>query len=213
MRAVKQAGGTAVMLDRDDVDTDQIIPAEFCKRLGRTGYADALFAHWRSDPDFVLNQPLAADASVLVGGHNFGTGSSREHAVWALRDWGFRVVLASSFGDIFYRNALVNGLLAVPLPPDQLDQLRVLLAARPTVVLVTDLEACTVTAGELCFAFGIEPKRRQLLLLGLDDIGNTLLRETEISRYEAHRTGGLPQVRRGAISGRAEPALGRWARR
>ena len=209
MRELTVVRGRAAVLDRDDVDTDQIIPAEFCKRLGRTGYADALFAHWRSAPDFVLNRPSAAGAVVLVAGHNFGTGSSREHAVWALRDWGIRLVIASSFGDIFYRNALVNGLLAVPLQRAEIDRLRTLLAELPDTEVVADLRDCTVAAAELRFGFPIEPKRRQMLLHGLDDIGGTLQREAEISRYESQRPGHLPSLRRGAVTGRLQPATGR----
>lgn len=118
MQPITEHTGRCVALRRSDVDTDQIIPAEFCKRLTKTGYEDTLFAGWRKDPGFVLNDPAHAGATVLVAGHNFGTGSSREHAVWALRDWGFRAVIASSFGDIFLRNAWKNGLLAVRLPED-----------------------------------------------------------------------------------------------
>lgn len=192
--------GRAVALRRDDVDTDQIIPAEFCKRLTKTGYADTLFGHWRKEDDFVLNRPEHEGASVLVAGHNFGTGSSREHAVWALRDWGFRVVVASSFGDIFLRNALKNGLLAVSLPVPVVAELAERAAADPGFEIGVDLEGLTVTAAGGTWDFTADHRARRLLLDGLDDIDVTLRKADRIAAFEERRPAWMTSIVRGTYS-------------
>lgn len=188
--------GRAVALQRDDVDTDQIVPAEFCKRLTKAGYADALFAQWRKQPDFVLNRAESAGAPILVGGANFGTGSSREHAVWALRDGGFRAVFASSFGDIFRRNALKNGLLAITLEHEQLAWLRSRVAAEPALEITTDLEHQTIAAAGRAIGFDIDSRARWLLLNGYDEISVTLRHAHKIDSYEHARAEWMPTLRR-----------------
>jgi 3-isopropylmalate/(R)-2-methylmalate dehydratase small subunit len=179
--------GRALPLGRDDVDTDQIVPARFCRRITRTGYDDALFADWRALTGFPLSDQAYAGATVLLAGRNFGTGSSREHAVWALRDWGFRVVLATSFGDIFLRNAFNNGLLAVTLPPDGLSLLLRRTAADPAAPITVDLLARQVQAADRSWEFEIDDRARELLLSGADEIDSTLGRSDLIARYEAGR--------------------------
>ncbi|MBM0274442.1 3-isopropylmalate dehydratase small subunit [Micromonospora tarensis] len=192
--------GRAAPLGRSDVDTDQIIPAEFCKRLTKTGYADTLFANWREDPEFVLNDPARAGASVLVAGHNFGTGSSREHAVWALRDWGFRAVIATSFGDIFLRNAFKNGLLAVALSPDVVERLAGCAERDPAFEIEIDLDRRDVRADGGTWTFEVDRRARWLLLNGLDDIGVTLGSAQAIGEYEGRRHSWLPALRRGELA-------------
>ncbi|NUP47726.1 MAG: 3-isopropylmalate dehydratase small subunit [Catenulispora sp.] len=201
MQSVTVHTGRAVVLGRSDVDTDQIIPAEYCKRLGKSGYADTLFAHWRTDPGFVLNTPAAAGATVLIGSHNFGTGSSREHAVWALRDWGFAAVLATGFGDIFLRNAWKNGFLAVVLPADAISWLAARAEADPEFRVSVDLEACEVRAGGRTWPFPVDARARALLLAGRDEISEALDKESEIAAHEAGRAPWLPRLRRGMVSG------------
>jgi 3-isopropylmalate/(R)-2-methylmalate dehydratase small subunit len=184
--------GRAVPLRRSNVDTDQIIPAEFLKRITRTGFADGLFAAWRSDPDFVLNDPAYDGASILVAGPDFGTGSSREHAVWALQDYGFRVVVAPRFGDIFRGNATKAGLLPVVLPVDVVDRLHDLVAGDPTTPITVDLIQRQVRAGDVVAAFDIDDYTRWRLVEGLDDIGLTLTRAEDITRHEAGRQAWMP---------------------
>ena len=183
--------GTAVALRRSNVDTDQIIPAEYLKRVTRTGFEDGLFAAWRNDPDFVLNRPESQGASVLVAGPDFGTGSSREHAVWALQDGGFRVVLSPRFGDIFRGNAGKSGLLAAQVDAKVVGALWDLLEREPSVPVTVDLVARTVTAGEgddrIEDSFDVDDYTRWRLLQGLDDIGLTLSHESDISAFEAQR--------------------------
>lgn len=186
--------GCCVVLRRDHVDTDQIVPAAFCKRLTKTGYDDALFATWRTDPGFVLNQPQAKRASVLLAGSNFGTGSSREHAVWALRDWGFVAVIASSFGDIFRRSAFRNGLLAVELPAEAVAELSGAVDAAPATTVVVDLVECEVRHGSHRYGFAVDERSRQSLLNGVDAIAVTLSREPQISAYESRRRYWLPTL-------------------
>jgi 3-isopropylmalate/(R)-2-methylmalate dehydratase small subunit len=200
MQPITEHVGRGVALRRGDVDTDQIIPAEYCKRLTKSGYADTLFAHWRTDPAFLLNQPAAAGASVLVAAANFGTGSSREHAVWALRDWGFAAVVASSFGDIFQRNALKNGLLAVVLDEDAVAHLADRVEADPGTTITVDLERREVRAGARRWDFPIDDRARWLLLNGYDDIDVTLGRDELIGAYELGREPWLPTVGRGEFS-------------
>ncbi|MGY0057706.1 3-isopropylmalate dehydratase small subunit [Streptomyces sp. LZ34] len=187
--------GRCVALRRDHVDTDQIVPAEFCKRLTKSGYDDALFAAWRTDPGFVLNRPEAAHASILLAGSNFGTGSSREHAVWALRDWGFVAVIASSFGDIFRRSAFKNGLLAVELPAEAVAELSDAVDTAPATTVVVDLVACEVRHGPRRCGFAVDERSRRLLLDGLDEIAVTLRREPEIAAYESRRRYWLPGLK------------------
>jgi 3-isopropylmalate/(R)-2-methylmalate dehydratase small subunit len=190
--------GTALPIDRSDVDTDQIIPAEFLKRIERTGFGPFLFAEWRKDPAFVLNRPEHAGASILVAGPNFGTGSSREHAVWALEDAGFRAVIAPSLADIFRTNCTKVGLLPVTLPPDEVRRLMDAVSEDPTTQVTVDLEAKAVKAPGFDAAFDIDDFTRLRLLEGLDDIGLTLNHEAAIAAFEATRPSFLPTVTRSA---------------
>ena len=179
--------GRALPLRRSNVDTDQIIPAEYLKRITRHGFEDALFAAWRQDPAFILNRPEYAGVSVLVAGPDFGTGSSREHAVWALQDYGFKVVLSSRFADIFRGNSGKGGLLTAVLNQDAVEALWDLIEADPTLPVTVDLEAREVRAGSLVAPFEVDDYTRWRLLEGLDDIGLTLQHEAEISTFEAGR--------------------------
>jgi len=189
--------GIVAALPRDNVDTDQIIPKQFLKRIERTGYGDVLFFDWRydrdgnPDPAFPLNAPRYRGATILLAGKNFGCGSSREHAVWALRDYGFRAVIAPSFADIFANNCLKNGVLTVALRPSEIAQLLALDAAGPYELKI-DLEQCQVSGnGGFQTDFEIDPFSRTCLLEGLDEIGMTLKHEAEIARYERTRQLGL----------------------
>ena len=190
--------GTALPIDRSDVDTDQIIPAEFLKRIERTGFGPFLFAEWRKDPAFVLNRPEHAGASILVAGPNFGTGSSREHAVWALEDAGFRAVVAPSLADIFRTNCTKVGLLPVMLPPDAVRRLIDAVTEDPTTQVTVDLEAKAVNAPGFDAAFDIDDFTRWRLLEGMDDIGLTLNHEAAIAAFEATRPSFLPTATRSA---------------
>jgi 3-isopropylmalate/(R)-2-methylmalate dehydratase small subunit len=189
--------GIVAALQRDNVDTDQIIPKQFLKRIERTGYGDVLFFDWRydrdgcPDPAFPLNAPQYRGATILLAGKNFGCGSSREHAVWALRDYGFRAIIAPSFADIFANNCLKNGVLTVVLPPAEIAQLNARDAAG-LYRLKVDLEQCQVSGdGGFQAKFQIDAFTRTCLLEGLDEIGMTLKREAEIARYERTRQVGL----------------------
>ena len=184
--------GRAVPLRRSNVDTDQIIPAEYLKRITRTGFADGLFAAWRTDPSFVLNDNRYDGATVLVAGPDFGTGSSREHAVWALQDHGFRAVIAPRFGDIFHGNSTKAGLLPVVLPEDVVTELQNLVEDDPATHVTVDLQACQVRAGSVVADFVIDDYTRWRLLEGLDDIGLTLRHADDITSYEAGRAAWLP---------------------
>jgi 3-isopropylmalate/(R)-2-methylmalate dehydratase small subunit len=186
--------GTAAPLRRHDVDTDQIIPAEFCKRLGRTGYADTLFHRWRQDPDFVLNRAAYRGVSVLVAGSDFGIGSSREHAVWALRDFGFQAVIAPSFGDIFRTNAGKNQLLTPRVSEESVAWLWELIEEDPTVELTVDLEHRVILASGARIPFEISDYVRWQLMNGLDDIEVTQRRSSGIGTYERTRPSWLPQL-------------------
>jgi len=183
--------GVGMPLKRSNVDTDQIIPAVYLKRVTRTGFEDGLFAAWRSDPEFVLNRPEYAEATVLVAGTDFGTGSSREHAVWALQNYGFRVVIASRFGDIFRGNAGKAGLLAAQVDDKVVLRLWDHLDEHPGAAVTVDLQSRTIKAGQGAEAieesFDIDDYTRWRLLEGLDDIGITLSHEEEIAEFEAHR--------------------------
>ena len=184
--------GVAVPLKRSAVDTDQIIPAVYLKRVTKTGFEDALFAHLRQEPDFVLNDPAYAAGSVLFAGPDFGTGSSREHAVWALRDYGFRAVFSSRFGDIFRGNSGKQGLLTGVLPEDVIATCWAAIEADPGVAATVDLQAQTVTLSGETYPFEIDAYTRWRLLEGLDDIGLTLRDESRITRFEAGRAAWRP---------------------
>jgi 3-isopropylmalate/(R)-2-methylmalate dehydratase small subunit len=187
--------GTAAPLRRTNVDTDQIIPAEYLKRITRTGFEDGLFVAWRTnEPDFVLNQPQYADASVLVAGPDFGTGSSREHAVWALRDYGFRAVLSPRFGDIFRGNAGKQGLLTGRISEDDTERLWALIEATPGIAATVDLAAKTATVGSTTVPFEIDDYTRWRLSEGLDDIDLTLKDEARITEFEKHRASWRPRT-------------------
>jgi len=183
--------GIGVPLRRSNVDTDQIIPASYLKRVTRSGFDDGLFVSWRSDPGFVLNNPAYAGGSVLVAGPDFGTGSSREHAVWALQDYGFKAVLSPRFGDIFRGNSGKSGLLAAQVDEKVVQRLWDLLESRPGTEIIVDLESRTVRAGDgperIEDSFDIDDYTRWRLLQGLDDIGITLSHEADIAAYEASR--------------------------
>jgi len=182
-----QHTGVGVPLRRSNVDTDQIIPAVYLKRVTRTGFEDALFAAWRGDPDFVLNQPAYANGSVLVAGQDFGTGSSREHAVWALNDYGFRVVISARFADIFRGNAGKQGLLAAVVSQEDIELIWKILETRPGTEVTVDLVSRTVTCEDVVVPFQVDDYTRWRLLEGLDDIGLTLQHADEISAFEARR--------------------------
>jgi 3-isopropylmalate/(R)-2-methylmalate dehydratase small subunit len=192
MDAFTQHIGTAAPLRRSNVDTDQIIPAVYLKRVTRTGFEDGLFAAWRNDPAFVLNQPEYEGVSVLVAGPDFGTGSSREHAVWALLDYGFRVVVSSRFGDIFRGNSGKAGLLAALVEQDVVEQLWAAIEADPGTKVTVDLENKTLSAGDVSAPFEIDDYTRYRLLNGLDDVGITLSHEADITAYEATRPAFKP---------------------
>jgi len=189
--------GAAAPLDRVDVDTDQIIPKQFLKRIERTGYGDVLFFDWRytsdgsPDPEFVLNRPEFQHAPILMAGRNFGCGSSREHAAWALSDFGIRVVIAPSFADIFQSNCFQNGILPVPLARDDLAHLMERAQAKPDRLVTVDLEAQRITDEDgFEAAFEVDPFRRHCLIEGLDDIGLALRHLDEIRAFESSRNGG-----------------------
>ena len=177
----------AAPYDRNNVDTDQIIPAVYLKRVTRTGFEDGLFAAWRKEPEFVINKPEHAGATVLVAGPDFGTGSSREHAVWALMDYGFKVVLSSRFADIFRGNSGKAGLLAAQVTQDVVEQLWKLIETDPTTQIVVDLQQRSIQAGALTAPFDIDDYTRWRLLEGLDDIGITLSHEDDVLAYETTR--------------------------
>ena len=179
--------GVGVPLRRSNVDTDQIIPAEYLKRVTRTGFEDGLFAAWRKDESFVLNNPTYAAGSVLVAGPDFGTGSSREHAVWALMNYGFRVVISSRFADIFRGNSGKQGLLTAIVAQDDVELIWKYLENNPGAEITVDLVSRTVHAGEIVASFEIDDYTRWRLLEGLDDIGLTLRHEGEVSKFEASR--------------------------
>ncbi|MBD8019527.1 3-isopropylmalate dehydratase small subunit [Brevibacterium gallinarum] len=186
--------GTGVPLRRSNVDTDQIIPAVYLKRITRTGFDDALFARWRKDPDFVLSQEAYAGGSVLVAGPDFGTGSSREHAVWALKDYGFKAVLSSRFGDIFRGNAGKEGLVAAKLEQSDIELIWKILDNQPGTEITVDLEIRTVTCDSLTVPFEIDDYTRWRILEGLDDISLTLARADDIESYESSRPSFKPQT-------------------
>jgi 3-isopropylmalate/(R)-2-methylmalate dehydratase small subunit len=196
MNPVRVVQGTAVPLDRSDVDTDQIIPAEWLKRVERTGFGRGLFSTWRDDRDFVLNDERHAGATVLVGGPNFGTGSSREHAVWAIMDYGFAAVVSPRFGDIFRNNATKNGLVPVVVPAEVGEALMRAVEADPSLEITIDVERRTLAApaaGIEC-DFPLDDATRERFLEGLDDIGITLRDAAAIDAFEARRADWLPSA-------------------
>lgn len=184
--------GVGVPLKRTNVDTDQIIPAEFLKRVTKTGFEDALFQRWRQDPEFVLNQPEFAQGTVLVAGLDFGTGSSREHAVWALRDYGFQAVVAPRFADIFRGNSGKQGLLTAVVPESVVEAIWAELDAAPGTEVSVNLVDRTVTCGSVTSPFDIDDYTRWRLMEGLDDIGLTLRHEADITEFETHRESWRP---------------------
>ncbi len=202
MKAFRRETGVVVPLVKHNVDTDQIIPKQFLKRIERTGYGPFLFNDWRYNqdgtekPDFVLNQEAYRHGRVLVAGRNFGSGSSREHAVWALDQFGFRVVIAPSFADIFRSNSGKEGLLTVRLPEEAVNLLASRAEEEPGVEATVDLESQTVILGELSYTFEVDPFLKHCLLEGLDDIGLTLARADAISAFEASRPAWMPDMGR-----------------
>ena len=192
MDAFRTHTGVGIPLRRSNVDTDQIIPAVYLKRITRTGFEDGLFAAWRGDPTFVLNQPAFAAGSVLVAGADFGTGSSREHAVWALMDYGIRVVISPRFADIFRGNSGKGGLLAAEVTQDDVELLWKLLENDPGTEVTVDLERQTISAKSLVVGFRIDPYTRWRLIEGWDDISLTLRHADEITEFETHRPAFSP---------------------
>ena len=186
--------GVVVPLRRSNVDTDQIIPAVYLKRVTRTGFEDGLFAAWRNDPEFVLNNPAYESGSILVPGPDFGTGSSREHAVWALQNYGFKVIVGSRFGDIFRSNSGKAGLVIATVPQETVEKLWDFAEANPGAEITVSLVDKTVTAGDDVYAFTIDDYTRHRLLEGLDDIGLTLQHEDLIIEFEAGRPSWLPRT-------------------
>ncbi|MCZ4102748.1 3-isopropylmalate dehydratase small subunit [Streptomyces sp. SID13666] len=194
MEAFTTHTGRAVPLRRSNVDTDQIIPAHWLKKVTRNGFEDGLFEAWRKDEKFVLNLPERAGATVLVAGFDFGTGSSREHAVWALQNYGFKAVISSRFADIFRGNSLKNGLLTVVLPQETVERLWKLTEADPTAEVTVDLVAREVRAEGITAAFELDDNARWRLLEGLDDISLTLANEADITTYERSRPAHKPST-------------------
>ncbi|MCS5723878.1 3-isopropylmalate dehydratase small subunit [Herbiconiux sp. CPCC 203407] len=194
MEAINILQGVAVPLKRSNVDTDQIIPAVYLKRVTKTGFDDALFAGWRNDPEFVLNQPAFQNPRILVAGPDFGTGSSREHAVWALRDFGFQVVLSARFGDIFRGNSGKQGLLTGLVEEAEIERIWAAIDAQPGIEMTVDLTAKTAVIGDLTVSFEIDDYTRWRLLEGLDDIGLTLRDEAAITEFESRRESWRPRT-------------------
>ena len=186
--------GTGIPLRRSNVDTDQIIPAVYLKRVTRSGFEDGLFAAWRNDPEFVLNQPQYKSGTILVAGPEFGTGSSREHAVWALQNYGFKVVISSRFADIFRGNSLKGGLLTVILPQEAVEAIWTAIESDPTTSITVDLESRTVSYGSTTVAFELDDYTRWRLMEGLDDIGLTLKHTDAIDSFEAKRPAYKPKT-------------------
>ncbi|MFE9634523.1 3-isopropylmalate dehydratase small subunit [Streptomyces sp. NPDC006463] len=194
MEAFTTHTGRAVPLRRSNVDTDQIIPAHWLKKITRDGFEDGLFEAWRKDPEFITNRPERAGATVLVAGPDFGTGSSREHAVWALQNFGFKTVISSRFADIFRGNSLKNGLLTVVLPQETVDRLWELTEADPTAEITVDLVDRQVRAEGIEAEFELDDNARWRLLEGLDDISLTLQNEADIATYESARPSFKPRT-------------------
>jgi 3-isopropylmalate/(R)-2-methylmalate dehydratase small subunit len=198
MKQVEALTGRGLPLRRSDVDTDQIIPSDWLKRVERTGFGKGLFSEWRDDPEFVLNLPQFGGASVLVAGTNFGTGSSREHAVWAIMDFGFKAVVSSRFADIFRNNSTKNGLVPVQVPDEVADALLRAVEADPSLEITIDVSERTVSApaAGIHSAFELDDATRERFLLGLDDIGLTLEHADAIDTFEANRPAWMPSIPR-----------------
>ena len=194
MEPVQRVSGKALPLGWDDVDTDQIVPSDALKRIERTGFGQFLFSQWREDPEFVMNKPEHEDAVILLAGHNFGSGSSREHAPWAIQDYGFGAVIAPSFADIFKNNCAKIGLLAIELPEEAVQRLLDAMRADPETVITVELTERTVTGPDVRETFEMDDFTRQRLMEGLDDISLTLTHEDELEAYERSRPGYLPKV-------------------
>ena len=192
MEKIIKHTGTGVPLRRSNVDTDQIIPAVYLKRVTRSGFEDGLFAAWRNDPEFVLNKPEFKSGTVLLAGADFGTGSSREHAVWALQNYGFKVVISSRFADIFRGNSLKGGLLTVILPQADVEAMWAAVEADPSTAITVDLETRTVSYGSISHPFAIDDYTRWRLMEGLDDIGLTLKQTDSIDAFEEKRASHKP---------------------
>ncbi|MDA1061776.1 MAG: 3-isopropylmalate dehydratase small subunit [Chloroflexi bacterium] len=192
MEPVIRVVGRAIPLDRSNVDTDQIIPAKYLKRIERTGYGPFAFEAWRKDPDFVLNNPAYDGAPILLAKHNFGSGSSREHAVWAIEGLGVRVLIAPSFADIFKNNCFQGGVLTVELPEEDVDELMQRVREDPSTEIEVDLETQTVRTSEWERTFAIDPFRKYRLERGLDDIAMTLAYEPDVAAFEQQRSPLLP---------------------
>lgn len=186
--------GTGVPLRRSNVDTDQIIPAVYLKRVTRSGFEDGLFAAWRNDPEFVLNQPAFKSGTILVAGSDFGTGSSREHAVWALQNYGFKVIISSRYADIFRGNSLKGGLLTVILPQEKVEAMWEAIEANPALSIAVDLESRTVSYSTVSIPFEIDDYTRWRLMEGLDDIGLTLKHTDSIDAFEEKRASYKPKT-------------------
>ena len=195
MRAIETITGRVSVLNRDDVDTDQIIPKQFLKRIERTGYGPFLFFDWRQEQSFFLNQPEFDGAAVLVAGANFGCGSSREHAPWAIRDAGFKAVIAPTFGDIFRANSFKTGILAITLPESQVRHLIDLASEDASSTVEIDVRAQQVRGDGFAYAFELDPFIKECLLKGLDEIGLVERHGAAISRFESSRMSWLPAVR------------------
>jgi 3-isopropylmalate/(R)-2-methylmalate dehydratase small subunit len=192
MEKISTFSGVAVPLKRSNVDTDQIIPASYLKRITKTGFEDALFASWKAEPDFVLNQPVFQNGEVLIAGPDFGTGSSREHAVWALRDWGFKAVFSAKFADIFTGNSGKQGLITGVITEDETKQLWDLIDANPGVSASVDLPNQTLSVGDFTVSFAIDAYTKWRLMEGLDDIALSLRDEGAITSYESSREAWKP---------------------
>ena len=192
MEKISTFSGVAVPLKRSNVDTDQIIPASYLKRITKTGFEDALFASWKAEPDFVLNQPVFENGQVLIAGPDFGTGSSREHAVWALRDWGFKAVFSAKFADIFTGNSGKQGLITGVITEDETKQIWELIDANPGVSASVDLPNQTLTIGDFSVSFAIDAYTKWRLMEGLDDIALSLRDEGAITSYESSREAWKP---------------------
>src|SRR5215210_1279861 len=194
MEPVERVSGTALPLGYSDVDTDQIVPSDALKRIERTGFGQFLFSSWREDGHFIMHREEHKDAAILIAGDNFGSGSSREHAVWAIKDYGFDAVIAPSFADIFRTNSTKNGLLAIDLPEETVKELLESVREDPGTVITIGLDELTVTAPNFDETFELDDFTRQRIMQGLDDISLTLTHEEDLKTFERSRAGYLPTV-------------------
>ena len=194
MEPVKKVEGKALPLGWDDVDTDQIVPSDALKRIERTGFGEFLFSDWREDEDFIMHRSEHKDAVILIAGENFGSGSSREHAVWAIKDHGFDAVIAPSFADIFKNNSTKNGLLAIDLPEETVEGLLHAVREDPETVITIEMDELTVTAPNVYETFEMDDFTRRRIMQGLDDISLTLTHEEDLEAFERSRPGYLPSV-------------------